>query len=175
MKRPFATRIPRCGSFVLRGRLGFRFWSDRASWGSPTRYTFHLWTGPVPDNWMRILLDQIRGRNVKKPLGGRESRRRPYFDDDSFQADYPNLYEAMASSSYEDGTPKGPGVLIIKGRDHQVSLSLKIEGSGLMIRLAGPGLVEVLLALDALLGSDAAPWEEDPYAAASGARKKKSG
>lgn len=87
----------------------------------------------------------------------------PHFIDPSMKREYPRLYDAMASSCYEDGSRKGAGLLIIKPRSRTLSLTLKVDGSGLMLRCEGDSWVAALKALDALLAADPCPWEEDPY------------
>jgi len=87
----------------------------------------------------------------------------PHYYDPVMKKVYPWLYDALASSTYSDGSKKGPGMLIIKPRSKVLSATLKVEGSGLMLRCEGDTLDTLFKALDALLGTDPCPWEEDPY------------
>lgn len=97
----------------------------------------------------------------------------PYhFTDPKVQKAYPKLFEAMASSVYDDGSKKGPGMLIIKPRARGLSVTLKVENSGLMLRTEGETWEEMMSALEALLRADTPPWEEDPYQVVKGPKKK---
>lgn len=173
MQRPWKRLLPRKGVEVLRGGVAWRFWSERTEWGSPMRYAWMAVGTRPPLNW-RYLIQQ-RSARVKKPgsAPGEKLVRPDYFDDDTFAMQYPHLFEALAASGWEDGTPKGPGVLIIKGRNRVVSCTLKIDGTGLMFRWEAPNVAEAFTAGDAALGTGEAPWEEDPYAGGNGGRKKK--
>jgi hypothetical protein len=137
------------------------------------RYVRLRFGGTPPPDWRRRVREEVY--RVKKPGSkpGEKLARPDYFDDDTFAMKWPNLFEALAASGWEDGTPKGPGVLIIKGRNRAVSCTLKIDGTGLMLRWEAPSFEEALAAGETVLATGEAPWEEDPYAGGNGGGKKR--
>jgi hypothetical protein len=172
MRRPWAIRLPRKGAYVATRHGCWYFFRSTYEWGQPTRYVWRVWPDEVPRDW-RYRLENERWI-VKKPssiesVGGIPLH---YFLDPLLKKDYPRLYDALASAAYEDGTKKGPGMLILKPRGRVLSLTLKVEGSGLMMRCEGDTWAASLKALDALLATDTPPWEEDPYTVVKGPKKR---
>lgn len=110
---------------------------------------------------------------MKKPQRSERTDRPWHFDDPVMLESFPRLYEAMASPTYSDGSTKGPGLLIAMPRARVLGFSLKVIGSGLVLYLDAPSLSEGLSGLDALLGADTVPWQDDPKGSEQPASKRK--
>lgn len=174
MKRPWATCLPKKGAWALTRHGCWYFFRAVWVWRQPTRYVWRVWADGPPRDW-RAQVAKAR-YDVKKPssidsVGGIPLH---HYLDPLFKKDYPHLYDAMASAAYEDNSRKGAGLLIIKPRARMLSLTLKVDGSGLMIRCEGETFAAALKALNALLATEAPPWEEDPYTVSKGPSKRKS-
>lgn len=106
-------------------------------------------------------------------LGEANGQPRPHAELQERDLVWAHLMGVLLDSTYDSGEKKGAGILIIKPRQRQMSGTLKIEGSGLMLPLVADGLLNLLDAYDALLGTGIAPWEKDPYASGEAPPKRK--
>jgi hypothetical protein len=173
MRRPWGTKLPRKGLWALTLHGCWYFYRSLYEWCQPTRYVWRVWPDRPPRDW-RYQVEKGRW-DLKKPssiesVGGIPLH---HFLDPLLKKEYPRLYDALGSAAYEDGSRKGPGMLIVKPRGHGLSLTLKVEGSGLMIRCEGETWQAALKALDALLATDTPPWEDDPYTVSKVPKRKK--
>jgi hypothetical protein len=87
----------------------------------------------------------------------------PHADPGSFALGYPRCAEALASSSWSDGTPKKPAraSLTIFGGRWQGQLDL--VGTALMLRFEVPEPGLFWDALEAILAAETVPWEKNPW------------
>lgn len=78
--------------------------------------------------------------------------------DPELRACYPNLYEYLATMTYEDGTPRKASSLTLFVADGQIKAVLKDPDNNRSIWSSGDTMEAMLLALDAMLESPDAVW-----------------
>lgn len=89
-------------------------------------------------------------------------------------AKFPQLQSWLADRVYDDGKPCGVVQLQVRTSPSGYEGNLKVaDHGGLMIRVAGRNLDEVLAALEAALASNPVPFEVDPYPLNGSKGKKK--
>lgn len=73
---------------------------------------------------------------------------------------------------YDDGSPRRPGTVTLRTLGPTWQAEARDYDAGLRLRVIGDEVDTVLLMLDALLGSDDAPWEPDEYLQGRVGKKK---
>lgn len=76
----------------------------------------------------------------------------------------PNLLSHCAVVRYDDGTPRMPGMLMLKTLGASWVVVLKDQDAGLQMQCVATSVDDALALADLQAGSDEAPWEVDPWA-----------
>lgn len=84
----------------------------------------------------------------------------------------PDLVRFFTATRYDDGTVRQPGWIQVKIFNGSWQTVLKDRDSGLQLSVLAPTLDDSLALAEAMLRSDKAPWEVDPWANKSGRKKK---
>lgn len=85
---------------------------------------------------------------------------------------FTHLNNLISDPNWDDGAPKGKICLMVFSDESAVRVLLKLENDCLKTSTVGRTLDDALIALDSLLGTGQAIWEQD--APRGGAGKKKS-
>lgn len=85
----------------------------------------------------------------------------------------PNLIQHMATTRYDDGTPRQPGTMMIQTMGAAWKIVLKEKDGKMEMNVVGNTLDDALVLAELYAGSDDAPWEPDNWARQQETRKKK--
>jgi hypothetical protein len=84
---------------------------------------------------------------------------------------FPNLATCLTASSWEDGSAKPGGLLIVKPYQGSWRATLKLDGADVVLRAESSEYNGILPALEALLSASVVPWEPDLYGAKKAKKK----
>lgn len=87
--------------------------------------------------------------------------------------DHMPLIEHMATTQYDDGSPRQPGWVTIQTYGRTWTVSVKDPDTCLSFRCIGESLDEALEMAALLLGAEEAPWEPDPWLRRAATERKK--
>jgi hypothetical protein len=154
------------GKFVLTLQFvpfkGYACRSVRLRQGDPTK---RLVTFPFPEfSVKKVKLGQGASATTATHLAAVES---------NVFAKLMNLVSHCAVVRYEDGDPRVPGWFTVKARGAAWIVQVKDPDSACQLQATGNTLDDALALADLLLGSEEAPWENDPFLKRTNTRNKK--
>lgn len=88
-----------------------------------------------------------------------------------YLADMPHLIEHLSVRVYDDRSPRVPGTMLLSTLGAVWKMVLKDPDSRQQLQVVAPTLDELFIAVEALLGSENAPWEPDPWAKGTSPKK----
>jgi len=77
---------------------------------------------------------------------------------------FPRILEHLAVTRFEDGSTRLPGTVICRVESANWKVIAKEPSSQLQLTVIGATIDDALAGLELLLGSEEAPWDDDPNA-----------
>ena len=181
---PYTVRVGKRGPVRPSSQVG-RGWGTRVyvwyryAWiihHVPFRGAVLLYELPLETAWTEPQWNPTEWKEyeVKRPeiIGGEGAESVPHATPGKALEKFPNLSAALLHSRWDDGEAKNPGILVIRPFGGTWKATLKIDGTGMVMRAESQEYNGLLPALEALLGAETPPWEPDPYAKPIGKKKR---
>lgn len=149
-------------------------------WSGSTACVLVTWC-PVgwlsADDWTQLKGELELGAHMKRKERKNASEQKRAATDEQFGADYPNLYDYLTATCYDDD-PKQPrqvATLLVFAQDGCFKACLRDRAESLCCWVAAPDLLGVLGVLESELDGGTAVWREDRLSGAETAKRKPRG
>lgn len=126
------------------------------------------------DQWWTSDKGQLEiGAHMKRKAKKDEASLTRSAVDEQFQRDYPNVYDYLTSSCWDDDPkqPRATATLLVFGADGCWKACLRDRAEGLCCWVAAPGFVDLLAVLERELADGTAVWRLDRLSGAPEAKR----
>lgn len=86
---------------------------------------------------------------------------------------HPKLADALARSTWEDGTPKRPAEILLSVKGRSMFATLRLKGTGYQLEVELPDPLLIWDALEAVLSLETVPWAVNEWDAVPTPKKGK--
>lgn len=102
-------------------------------------------------------------RKPKTADGSGSTSSPPHCNPGELAKHHPRLADALAKSTWEDGSPKRPAEIVLSVKGRALFATLKLRGTGYMLEVEVPDPMLVWDALEAVLSLEEPPWQANEW------------